>query len=564
MQSEAHRSKSGITFHNPLAFWSGAALVTIGVIANMPMLFAKKSTNYILAGTKADVGLIIGVLMIVVGTILTVIGVAPRQAFKRSASASARVHVRIKAMDDAKLTAAHYKLMAVLAVAIAVDTLKPFTFAFILPGYSAEYGLNSPSHPAPGALPAALFPIAGITGTTIGSFLWGFLADRIGRRACILLSAITFIGTAACGAMPSFNWNMAMCFLMGLGVGGLLPISYSLLSETIPARRRGGIVVLVAGIGTALGFLIASYGADWLIPHYSWRIMWFLGFPTGLVLIAINHFIPESPRFLLANGYASEARVVMRNFGAVAVEEQPDEQEPVSELAAFKGEKFHELFRRPLGGLTLGVTLYGLAWGLVNFGFITWLPSNLAKLGLSLTSITALIAKAALFSIPGAVLVAYLYDRWSSKKTMVLFSGITAATLAAFAVLGDSIVHHTGILTFLVICLLVSMWAVISVLSPYSAEVYPTKIRASGAGVAAGASKLGGVMALVMAALAISPPSVSGSAILVAIPCALAAVVIAVKGIETRGRRLEEIHATMAAASVRVPAPLEPVGEGTR
>ena len=58
--------------------------------------------------------------------------------------------------------------------------------------------------------------------------------------------------------------------------------------------------MLVAGIGTALGFLLASWTAHWLIPTYGWRIMWFFGIPTGLALILLNRYIPESPRFLLA------------------------------------------------------------------------------------------------------------------------------------------------------------------------------------------------------------------------------------------------------------------------
>jgi putative MFS transporter len=560
VQTQPHRTKTGLTYHNPAAFWLGSLAVTVGVLLSIPMFLSGKDHGYQLVGAHPDKWLYVSIVLMIGGTIAAFFGLAPRAMFKRADSAI-RPHVRIRSMDDAALTPAHYKLIAILIVAIAVDTLKPFTFAFILPGVTKEYGLTSPTHHVAGAWPVALYPLLGIFGTTIGSFLWGYLADRIGRRASILLAAVTFIGTSACGAMPSFSWNLLMCFLMGLGVGGLLPIAYSLLSEIIPARRRGGVVVLVAGIGTAFGFLTASYGANWLIPHFTWRIMWFLSFPTGILLIGLNHFIPESPRFLLANGYEEQARDVMRSFGVVAVEESDGEQEVVAELDAFKGERFHELFRKPLGGLTLGVTLYGLAWGLVNFGFITWLPSNLGKLGLSQTTITTLISKAALFSIPGAVLVAYMYDRWSSKKTMVLFSGITAVTLFAFAAMGNSIIHHTGILTFLVVCLLIAMWAVISVLSPYSAEVYPTKIRASGAGVAAGASKLGGVLALIMATLAISPPSVSGSAILVAIPCAAAAVLMAWKGIETRGRRLEEIHATMA-LTIAAREPLEKVALG--
>src|SRR4029077_17164347 len=166
------------------------------------------------------------------------------------------------------------------------------------------------------------FPFIAIVGTVLGSLIWGRLGDLIGRRASILLAATFFIGTAMCSAMPAFWENLVACLFMGMSAGGLLPIVYSLLAEKIPARRRGEIVVLVAGVGTALGFLIASWTAHWLIPTYSWPIMWFFGVPTGLAVIGRTRFIPESPRFLLANGRREEAREVMRSFG-ITVTEKP-------------------------------------------------------------------------------------------------------------------------------------------------------------------------------------------------------------------------------------------------
>lgn len=133
-----------------------------------------------------------------------------------------------------------------LAAAITIDVMKPTTLSFVVPGVGSEYHLRTPTAPHVHALPVALLPLCGILGTALGSFLWGWLGDRIGRKAAILLAAIWFVGTSICGAMPSFEMNMVMCFIMGLAVGGMLPVAFTLLSETIPARHRGWLLVLIS------------------------------------------------------------------------------------------------------------------------------------------------------------------------------------------------------------------------------------------------------------------------------------------------------------------------------
>ncbi|MDP9222092.1 MAG: MFS transporter, partial [Actinomycetota bacterium] len=371
-----------IYFAHPVAFWLGTVAVSVGVLLHVPMFTGASGDGYKLVGMQISGLMLLGMALILAGFVLTYIGLAPRITHRASES-----HLKVQAFDDAKLRPAHYRLIAVLLVAIAVDTLKPFTFAFIIPGVTLEYGLRSATHPAPGALPVALWPFVAITGTAIGSFLWGYLADRIGRRATVLMGAIIFIGTAICSFMPTFGLNILMCFIMGLGVGGLLPIAYSLLTETIPARNRGMIVVLVAGVGTALGFLLASGAAGWLIPHYSWRIMWFLGLPTGLILILLNRWIPESPRYLLANGRDAEAQEVMAEFGVTTVEVVDRSAEDVIQ-SELHGQGFGRVFRAPFSGLTIALVIYGLAWGLVNFGFIVWLPAKLGAEGLTATHVT--------------------------------------------------------------------------------------------------------------------------------------------------------------------------------
>jgi putative MFS transporter len=519
-------------FKHPWAFWLGAAGVTAGVLLHLPMYLGARDDGYMLKGMPWDGWMIFGMALMLVGYGAVVYGISPRLG--RPDAGDGRL--AFKALDGAPLTAAHLKLMAVLTFAVAIDTQKPFTFTFIIPGVAGEYDLRSPSHPAPGHWPVALFPFFGIVGTVLGSLIWGRLGDRIGRRATILLASTLFIGTSMCSAMPAFHWNLVACFVMGIAAGGLLPIVFALLTETIPAGKRGGAVVLVAGIGTALGFLLASWTAHWLIPTYSWRIMWFLGIPSGLVLIVLNRWIPESPRFLFARGQADEARAVMRGFGVEVAPATPGAAAPPEERRGLAG-----VFRRPYERLTPALTLYGLASGLVNFGFLVWLPTYVSKLDVSAGQTTTILAKAALFAIPGSVAVAWMYGRWSSRGTLVAGAALEAATLLVFAVRGSEVVRHSGLFTALLVVLLVAMWATIAALSPYASEVYPTGFRAAGSGVAAGATKLGGVLALAMAVMSWSPPGIGGAALIAAVPAALAGGLLLLVGIETRGRSLEEI-----------------------
>src|SRR3989449_10084964 len=127
------------------------------------------------------------------------------------------------------------------------------------------------------------------------------------------MAAIIFVAVAVCGAMPVFWANLVVCFIMGLGVGGMLPIAFALLAETIPARHRGWLMVLIGG-DVAGAYILTSWLASTLgaSDQFGWRILWLLGLPTGVLLIVLNRWIPESPRFLLQHGRDQEAREVMQ------------------------------------------------------------------------------------------------------------------------------------------------------------------------------------------------------------------------------------------------------------
>jgi putative MFS transporter len=148
-----------------------------------------------------------------------------------------------------------------------------------------------------------------------------------------------------------------------------------------------------------------------------------------------------------------------------------------------------------------------------------------------------------LIGFPLNFLVAWLYGFWSSKRTIVLLTLLTAASLAGFALAGDRVADDRALLYALLVVPIWGISSVVAVLSAYSSEVYPTRVRSRGTGLAAGASKLGGVLVIALVVAAVAPPSIAGTALIGAVPMTLAAVAVLLWGIETRRRRLEEITA---------------------
>ncbi len=524
-----------IKFRSKTAFWLGFFSVSAGVALQLPMYINAESMGYRLVGMPMTASMNWGMVMEVLGLLVTLYSLLP----------TAKIHeendyqLKVKALDDAPINFTHIGLLLVMAIAITLDVMKPTILSFVVPGMAREYGLKSPLFPN-ATIPVALLPLCGISGTVIGSFIWGWLGDKIGRKSSILMAGITFIATSACGSMPGFWMNCIMCFVMGWGVGGMLPIMFTLMAESIPAKHRGWMMVLIGG-DIAGAYIITSALASWLVPHYTWRILWLIGFPTGFLLIFLNRWIPESPRYLINSGRLKEAQQVMKRFGAVALKEKIVDI-PVEKNKDIKSQ-FRQLFRPPFLGLTATVGILALGGGFVQFGFQLWIPSNLQHLGYSQANSFGILRNAAIIGFPLNFAVAWMYGFWSSKRTIILLTLLTAAAMAGFVWAGDSIIEHP---VWLYVLLIIPIWGIsslVSVLSAYAAEIYPTSIRSRGSGVIAGFSKFGGVFVIALVVVAIAPPSIKTTALIGAVPLVIAALCIGFFGVETRKKQLEEITA---------------------
>jgi putative MFS transporter len=256
-------------------------------------------------------------------------------------------------------------------------------------------------------------------------------------------------------------------------------------------------------------------------------------------MLLLIKWVPESPRHLIQTGHIDEARRIMAQIGVnVAALGQN----------AFKrsDEKhsFSELLAGPLRGTTAMLCLYGIAWGLCNWGFITYLPTMLRGIGMQPTVVSGVLATSALFAAPGTLVAAALYGFWSSKKSALLFAFGTGGTLILLGLGQAVIAAQPALLSIGLVALLTFSSSMLGVLTPYSVELFPTALRGVGSGVVTGSSKAGGLIGppIVGAVLTITP-GLLGPGLIIGVPMGLAGLLMLFRGRETRGRRLEELTA---------------------
>ena len=192
---------------------------------------------------------------------------------------------------------------------------------------------------------AVILLAAGI-GAVPGALIWGWLADRVGRRAVFIGTALNFsIFTGLMALTPEAGgWIFlaVMRLFVGAGVSGLFAVDLPLVQEFVPSRKRGwvgGIVTCCLPLGSVLAAILGAY----VEPYVGWRGLFAIGlFPAFLTLL-IRAWVPESPRWLIRMGRAEEARKSL----AWALQTDPKEIELPVALAEQPRTPWRALFQYP-------------------------------------------------------------------------------------------------------------------------------------------------------------------------------------------------------------------------
>src|ERR1700722_2370313 len=451
------------------------------------------------------------------------------------------------------LTANQWKIFAAATIGDMLDFfdfyLIGFVLAFIVGGWHLTYGQSG-----------AILLSSGI-GAPLGSLFWGWMADKIGRRQVMILTVLNFsLATGAMAFTPEGGWLfLAICrFFVGMGVTGLYTVDIAIVQEFVPAYKRGWITGLTTSLlpaGTLLGAMAGAY----LEPSVGWRGLFVVGLIPALLTLLIRAWVPESPHWLIGKGRLDEARQSL----AWALQVDPASIQLPAGVAEVEKTAWLVLFRYPrsvAAACLTGISQTG------TVGLSLWL-TTLLVLVLKISPVEAswLIIWVGVVSIFGRLFCAWMSDALGRRRAVVISCVIAAGTMSMAGYLSDVYVGTVSI--FYVMILAQSFFGSgnYAIVGPYMAEVWPSKLRASGMGLGYGFGNLGKFIGPAgLAVIAGSDNFVTPKATLDALIPAMnyfavwylvGAVAIWFIGFETRGRTIGEIDSKLTSASAAEAVP---------
>ena len=382
-----------------------------------------------------------------------------------------------------------------------------------------------------------------MVGMMTGSVTAGALADRIGRRRTLEI-AMVVIGAFAVAS--AFAWSypvlLGFRFLTGLGLGAVLPVASTLVSEYSPSLQRGRLLVTLNafwGLGSGVAALIGY----WLVPGYGWRLPLLFLSLAALSAPAVHRYLPESLRFWISRGHPEKAAEIAGQIQLV--------EEPGGQAIHFPGND--NGYQKPAAGRETApratpwskpyrrtTAILWVLWFALNFtfhGIFTWLPSLLVATGRSEAQSFLFMLVISLAQVPGTFIAAYLADAVRRRTAMMLFLLFWSAVTFIFGFASGSV----GILS-LGILMAVGNGAAWGLAYPFTTELYPTHMRGGATGWATGFGRAGGIVAPVAVGFLIQAGAgpVWIFSMLAAAPALCALVLFGLKQ-DATGRALEEI-----------------------
>jgi MFS transporter, putative metabolite:H+ symporter len=427
------------------------------------------------------------------------------------------------------------KARVIMGSATFFDAFGALSLAFALPV------LNRLWHMSPQQ--SGLMIGATYVGQLAGAFLFSWIAERFGRvRSASIAVGIIAVMSLACAMAQNLGALVACRMVQGIGIGGEMPVAAAYISELSPAHRRGRFFLLYEMI-FPIGLMAAGQAGAWLVPLWGWQTIFLVGGIPCLVIGVLVARLPESPRWLISQGRMHEAEEIVRQAEASAGQ-LPVVAEEVPYTA--RGTRWSEVVSSAYRRRTFIIwTLWFCAYFVSNT-LNNWLPTlynTVYRLDLrqslraaSLTNITQVLL---------LLICAFCIDRFGRRKWTVTCFVAGAVLLGTLGITGAH-----GVVGVIIVCTLSYgvLGSANAVLYLYTPEIYPTRMRVIGVGLATSwlrvASAIGPTIVGVMVAGNAAGNSAAngiGSVFLMFAGVSAAGALAAGGMIETRGQRLEDL-----------------------
>jgi putative MFS transporter len=428
-------------------------------------------------------------------------------------------------------------VMAILFLGWLVESYDIGLTGSVLPSLTGIYHLSTGLK--------SVVAISSAAGIVLGIAPAGWLADRLGRKPIMIAGTVAYsVLTCLTGLAGDIATVIVLRVLAGIAMGAVFPLPYAYAAELCPPSLRGrftGIADSFLSIGYFLSPLLALVLIPTATNNTGWRVMFFLGALPLVFAVLTWRYVPESPRWYESRNRIAESERVLDQIEARVTAEigRPLPPLPAARTApeATTGGSARILFsRRYLRRSAMLWTTFGGIF-FVFYSIQTFMPTVITSMGFTLTSAFVFTAVIVGISIPGKLLEAWLVERWGRRPVIIAFGAVAAAAALAFG-------FTRGALPVLLVGCVMSFFGIGAdpAVKVYTAESYPTEIRATGTAVTEGFGRLlSGVIGPSLVPLLLAVGGVIAVYSLVGIAALVAVVTVAVWGEETRGRTLEAI-----------------------
>lgn len=407
---------------------------------------------------------------------------------------------RSERLDRLPFTPKHGRLLGTAGIGWALDAMDVGLISFVIAALAQQWALTTTE--------TSWIASIGFVGMAIGATVGGLLADRIGRRSVFALTLIVYgLATGASALVGSLAALLVLRFVVGLGLGAELPVASTLISEFAPKRIRGRVVVWLEAFW-AVGWIAAAIIGTFVVgaSDDGWRWGLAIGMAPAIFSIVVRWGMPESVRFLESKGRLPEAERTVRRFEEAAGVEAPrhlpdvpavqgatpaaDADAPAVTQADDPAPPRVSIWSRELRGRTIALWV---VWFCINFsyyGAFIWIPSLLVAQGFSLVRSFEFTLIITVAQLPGYAVSAFLIERWGRRPTLTVFLVGSALAAAWYGTAStEAMIIAAGCtLSFFNL----GAWGALYAIGP---ELYPTNVRGTGTGAAAGFGRIASILA---------------------------------------------------------------------